>query len=172
MLGIPYIKFIHILSLLNKMNKKILCFIKNILIFFIKGVNQQETFNYINNNLKGSSETTCDITYNFDEYSNLIPKHKKINKKFLEWFIGFSEGDGSFIISKEKVYFDITQNLNDIQVLYYIKKELGFGKILFRNEKHRNVGVFYVSSKENFTRLIAIFNGNICTKYKKEQFKI
>ena len=39
----------------------------------------------INEKDKGSSETTRDITYNFDEYSNLIPKHKnKINKKFLE----------------------------------------------------------------------------------------
>jgi hypothetical protein len=51
-----------------------------------------------------------------------MPEHKKkINNKFLEWFIGFTEGDGSFIVSKNKVYFDITQNLNDVQVLYYIK---------------------------------------------------
>jgi len=127
----------------------------------------------INEKDKGSSETTRDITYNFDEYSNLIPKHKnKINKKFLEWFIGFTEGDGSFIVSKDKVYFDITQNLQDIQVLYYIKKELGFGKVIIRSEGHRNVGVFYVSSKDNFTRLIKIFNGNLSTNYKKEQFRV
>ena len=100
------------------------------------------------------------------------PGHKKkINTQFLEWFIGFTEGDGSFVISKNKVYFDITQSLNDIQVLYYIKKELGFGKVLIRSEKQRNVGVFYVTSEENFLRLINIFNGNISTYYKKEQFK-
>ena len=135
------------------MDKKILCFISNTNLFGfgMKGVNQQETLSSklsnINEKDKGSSETTRDITYNFDEYSNLIPKHKnKINKKFLEWFIGFTEGDGSFIVSKDKVYFDITQNLQDIQVLYYIKKELGFGKVIIRSEKHRNVGVFYVSS--------------------------
>ena len=181
MLKQPYIKFIHILSnlTLNKMNKKILCLIsnKNLLKFNIKKVNQQEIlfskFSNINDKNKESSETKCDITYNFDEYSNLIPLHKKkINKNFLEWFIGFTEGDGSFIVSKNKVYFDITQNLQDIQVLYYIKKELGFGKIIIRNEKHRNVGIFYVSSKDNFTRLITIFNGNLSTNYKKEQFKI
>jgi hypothetical protein len=181
MLKQPYIKFIHILSnlTLNKMNKKILCLISNInlFIFDIKRVNQQEilfsNFSNINDKNKESSETTCDITYNFDEYSNLIPLHKKkINKKFLEWFIGFTEGDGSFIVFKNKVYFDITQNLQDIQVLYYIKKELGFGKIIIRNEKHKNVGVFYVSSKNNFTRLITIFNGNLSTNYKKKQFKI
>ena len=43
------------------------------------------------------------------------------DNKFLEWFIGFTEGDGSFIVSNNKVYFDITQNINDVQVLYYIK---------------------------------------------------
>lgn len=122
---------------------------------------------------KGSSETTRDITYNFDEYSFLIPQHKKkINQQFLEWFIGFTEGDGSFIVSKKKVYFDITQSLSDIQVLYYIKKELGFGKVLIRKGKDRNVGVFYVSSKENFSKLIHIFNGNLSINYKKEQFKV
>jgi len=180
MLGIPYIKFIYILNILNKINKKILCFILEKKLFIIKGVNQQETllynvvgFPHNYSYSKGSSETTCDITYNFYEYSDLMPEHKKkINKKFLEWFIGFTEGDGSFIVSKNKVYFDITQNLNDVQVLYYIKKELGFGKVLFRTVKDRNVAVFYVTSKENFTRLMAIFNGNLSTKYKKEQFRV
>ena len=168
MLGSPYIKFIYILSLLlDKINKKILCFRKDF--SFLKGVNQQET----SFSLEGSSETIRDITYEFDEYSNLIPEHKKkVNTQFLEWFIGFTEGDGSFIVSKDKVYFDITQSISDIQVLYYIKKELGFGKILMREKENRNVGVFYVSSKENFSRLIHIFNGNLCTHYKKEQFRV
>jgi hypothetical protein len=92
MLGLHYIKFIYILNILNKINKKILCFILEKKLFIIKGVNQQETLlynvvgfphNYSFN--KGSSETTCDITYNFNEYSNLMPEHKKkINNKFLE----------------------------------------------------------------------------------------
>ena len=63
---------------------------------------------------------------------------------------------------KNKVYFDITQSIQDIQVLYYIKKELGFGKLITRKQINWNVGV-YVASKQNFTRLIAIFNGNIST---------
>lgn len=156
------------------MNKKILCFVWYLsqiswLKFVTEGVNQQET-KLLKKNF-GSSETTCNITYNFEQYLNLIPKHKKkIDESFLQWFIGFTEGDGSFIVSKNKVYFDITQNLNDIKILYYIKKELGFGKVLIRSEPHRNVGVFYVSSQENFLRLITIFNGNLATNYKKEQF--
>jgi len=114
MLEQPIIKFIYILSYLKEINKKILCLIvalraslhslrgaqgnkvdKNL--FTIKRVNQQETLlsnfvssytNFIN---KGSSETTRDTTYNFNEYFNLTSKKKnKLNINFLEWFIGFS----------------------------------------------------------------------------------
>lgn len=84
-------------------------------------------------------------------------------------FIGFTEGDGSFIVSKNKVYFDIRPrgSVVDIKILYYIKNELGFGKILKREETERFVGVFYVTGKDNFTRLIHIFNGNIQCPHKK-----
>jgi hypothetical protein len=80
MLGSPYIKFIYILSLpLDKINKKILWFRRGF--STLNGVNQQETSLYY----VGSSEATRDITYEFDEYSNLIPQHKKkVNKQFLE----------------------------------------------------------------------------------------
>jgi hypothetical protein len=88
-LKLPYIKFI--LSYLNKINKKILFFIVNKILFTIKVVNQQEILLSSlmgSNNTKynkGSSETICDITYNFEEYSTLIPEHKnKINRNFLE----------------------------------------------------------------------------------------
>lgn len=120
------------------------------------------------------TETECETTFNFNNYkTNYRPLQKKIDKldvKFLEWFIGFTEGDGSFIISKNKVYFDITQSIADVQVLYYIKKTLGFGKVLFRRESHRNVAVFYVTSKENFSRLVSIFNGNLVSCYRQNQF--
>ncbi|ENH99037.1 hypothetical protein COCC4DRAFT_154311 [Bipolaris maydis ATCC 48331] len=80
MLGSPYIKFIYILSLpLDKINKKILCFRRGFSI--LKGVNQQET----SSDDDGSSEATRDITYEFNEFSNLIPQHKKkVNKQFLQ----------------------------------------------------------------------------------------
>jgi hypothetical protein len=94
-----------------------------------------------------------------------------VNSAFLTWFIGFVEGDGSFIISHNKVYFDVTQDLKDIDLLYKIKASLGFGKILTRTDKHRNVGVFYVTGKDNFMRLAHLFNGNLVTEYKKKQFK-
>lgn len=171
MLGLPYSKFIYILKLvLDKIDKKILWFILEL--SNINGAYQQETFeNFFK---KGSSETICDITYDFYEYSLLIPQHKKkINKAFLEWLIGFTEGCGSFIVSKNKIYFDLTLNIRDIQVLYYIKKELGFGKVLIRERDNDNQKCsFYVSSLINFSRLIHLFNGNLSTNTQKEEFKV
>ena len=76
-----------------------------------------------------------------------------------------------FCSIKKKVYFDLTQRLIDIRVLNQVKTTLGFGQILLRTEPERRVGVYYVTGKENFLRLVHIFNGNLVTQYKKEQFK-
>lgn len=136
-------------------------------------VNQQVTLLSINN---GTSETECDITFKFNNYLNQKVMHKKkINKRFLEWFVGFTEGKGSFIVFNNKVYFDISVNIKDIQVVYYIKKELGFGKVIIKKDLDNCcksvTASFYVTSLCNFYRLITLFNGNLCTVNKKEQFK-
>ena len=130
MLEVPYIKFIHMLINLSKMYNKILCLVfgrlclhtpMRIIFLLIRRVNQQVTLLFCNS---GTSETACDITFNFNNYLNLKPLHKKkLDQRFLEWFIGFTEGKGSFIILKNKVYFGITQNLDNLQVLYEIKKQ-------------------------------------------------
>jgi hypothetical protein len=43
---------------------------------------------------------------------------------------------------------------------------------MLRIEEHKRVGVFYVTSKENFLKLVHIFNGNLSSNYKNEQFKL
>jgi hypothetical protein len=183
MLEINHIKFIYtVVSKQSELNKKILCFntqhlhniryitpFRNWLMLskILKVYNQQEYLYKFY-----SSETRSKITFMFNTYFNNKPQQiNKINSQFLEWFIGFTEGDGSFIISHNKVYFDIRQNIEDIQVLYYIKKNLGFGKIQVRAEIHRRVAVFFVTSKEHFYRLMLIFNGNLVSNYKSNQFK-
>lgn len=144
---------------------------------FIYKVNQQEIVCpcYILSTRRRSSETARRITFQtfqFNHFINSIPQRTvKVDIDFLTWFIGFVEGDGSFIISHNKVYFDLTQDLKDINLLYEIKKVLGFGRILTRTDKHRNVGVFYVTGKQNFIRLARLFNGNLITDHKTIQFK-
>ena len=109
---------------------------------------------------KGSSETTCEIDNN-----NIYLKDE-----FKYWFIGFTEGDGNFSVYKDKyLEFKITQSSNDAQVLFYIKKELGFGSVTLQ-DKINKTHHFRVRKKESILRLINIFNGNILTEHKNIQF--
>jgi hypothetical protein len=58
---------------------------------------------------KSSSETTREV-------------FKLKDDKFKLWFIGFVEGEGSFIINKDKyLEFRITQSSKDAQILFKIK---------------------------------------------------
>lgn len=183
-----YIKFIHVFTGLSyllvaiqqilsyKVYKKILCQPRP-----LKGkgwmVNQQVRLLSFNN--VATSETERDISFKFDDFFYQKVKHKKkINKRFLEWFIGFTEGKGSFLVLNNKVYFDISVSMKDIQVIYYIRKELGFRKVKIKNSGHHVPSAtggtvsFFITSRDNFSRLVSLFNGNLCRVNKKQDFKI
>jgi hypothetical protein len=108
--------------------------------------------------IEGSSETTREAI--------------KLDNNFKWWFIGFTEGDGSFVLNKDGyLEFKLTQSSVDAQILFYVKKELGFGTVSVQdkiNKTHR----FRVRDKNNLLKLINIFNGNLLTKYKINQFKL
>jgi hypothetical protein len=114
---------------------------------------------------KGSSETTCEIDNN---YNNVY--FKNLKDEFKYWLIGFTEGDGHFSVYKDKyLEFKITQSSNDAQILFYIKKELGFGSVTLQ-DKSNKTHHFRVRKKEAIFKLIDIFNGNILTNHKNIQF--
>ncbi len=87
----PYIKFIQTGETLE-LYKKILCPINNIIqlnYIFIGRVNQQVTsllnFSLEKFNNNGTSETACEITFQFEEYFKIRSKYKcNINQSFLE----------------------------------------------------------------------------------------
>lgn len=117
----------------------------------IDEVDQQETFDK-----KGSSET---LRETFDS-------------SFLDWLVGFTEGDGSFISNSDgSLEFKITPSSTDAQILFYIKKQLGFGHVSLQ-DKISKTHHYRVRDKENLYKLIQIFNGYLCTYKKKEQFKL
>lgn len=124
----------------------------------------------------GSSETTREAPLNkefhFDYYfNNFKPKHIKLNNcLFLEWFIGFSEGDGSFTLSNKRCYFSINQK--DIKLLYKIKNNLGFGKVLKYTQNKKTYGRYIVQDQKNCQRLAHIFNGNLVLIKTNIRFKI
>ena len=113
----------------------------------------------------GSSETIRKTTFNFFNYTqNIVSHHIKINKDFLEWFIGFAEGDGSFIVSNNRLFFIINQKQQ--KILYIIKKNLGFGKV----STYKTYSRYIVADKENIDKLIFIFNGNLVLNKTNTRF--
>ena len=135
-----------------------------------------------------SSETTREaLNFNFSQYFNFestckggleVSKDDTISHSkiaFLEWFIGFSEGDGSFIVThikstgKDRLFFLINQE--DRKVMYKIQKELGFGSVNPYKQKGATYYRYQVSAKNDLTRLVHIFNGNLLTTKVKKRFE-
>jgi len=85
------------------------------------------------------------------------------------------EGDGSclhFIINKDgSLEFRITQYSKDAQILFKIKKELGFG-VVRRQDSIKDTHCYTVRDKNNILKLITVFNGNIYLGSRKKQFKL
>ena len=106
------------------------------------------------------------------QYNNTFPFRYAENKapglSFLEWFIGFTEGDGSFIVStRGNLMFVITQSTVDIKVLHYIERELGFGRVI--KQKH-NTSRYIVQDIKSLYVLIKLFNGNLVFPSKQNSF--
>lgn len=72
---------------------------------------------------------------------NKIPQ---LNPKFLEWFRGFSEGDGSFFIVQSFSIFSIHLHIADLPLLVEIQTQLNIGKITL-NKKSASA-IFRVKS--------------------------
>ena len=117
----------------------------------------------------GSSETIRKTAFNFSDYRERLVSHKKsgkIDSAFLEWLVGFSEGDGFFIVSKGRLFFIINQK--EEKVLHRIRTELGFGKVSTYNTYSR----FIVADRDNIERLIHLFNGNLVLHKTNSQFEL
>lgn len=127
-------------------------------------------------NKKGSSETIREaFNFNFYNYIQNKPEHiKMVDQRFLEWFIGFTEGDGSFIIylkktkTRKKMCFTINQD--DSQLLFKIKKQLGFGQVTTYKQNNKLYYRYSVSDIKNITRLIHLFNGNLILEKVQNRF--
>jgi hypothetical protein len=110
-------------------------------------------------------------TFNLKHFYSLLPQHKSeksISPEFLTWFIGFSEGDGSFL---DDGRFKITQSSADVQVLYRIKTTMGFGTVR-KQDRKSNTHCWITNMDQNSAaRLTLLFNGNLITNQKLESFK-
>lgn len=132
-----------------------------------QGVNQQgiilSSQSINNNNISEFNENLYMLNNPVFE-DNILNRY---NKNFLEWFIGFSEGDGSFIISKGgKNIFTIHLHNVDLPLLYEIKTQLNMGNVY----SYSKSAYFFIKSKDEIKTLIEIFNGNLVLHKRKLQF--
>ncbi len=131
----------------------------------------------------GSSETTREAPYTteitkkivrqFTFTSYISPEHKKnISFSFLEWFIGFSEGNGYFCSrianNNQRLSFEIIQK--DAKLMYKIRTTLGFGKVSFFIRNNETYWKYSVEDKKGLQRIMLLFNGNLVLPKKYAQF--
>ena len=142
-------------------------------LFYEKTLN---IFNLVDINFSQILYSTCSsatiLTIPFEKYYKLNSKCYGIKKQpsheFLTWLIGFSEGDGSFIkATRGDLYFVITQDSRDKQVLEYIQRELNMGKVITQG---KTTSRFIIQDKLGLYLISLIFNGNIVTPDKFKSF--
>jgi hypothetical protein len=114
--------------------------------------------------------------FNFDtfyaKYSNIYSNYPLPSKEFLEWFIGFAEGDGSFTVTKRgSLQFVITKSTADVQVLNYIMRNLGCGKVIPQS-KSSKTHRFIIQDVKNVSLICFLFNGNMVFPTRNARFLI
>ena len=84
-----------------------------------------------------------------------------VSKDFLQWFSGFTDAEGNFLISIDRNYvrfrFKISLHIDDIETLNIIKSKLNIGRVV--TEKSRNSCSFVVQDFTEIKHVIcALFN--------------
>src|SRR3984885_15413202 len=118
--------------------------------------------------INNTNETFDFTLFNF-KYNEYFNKSRTIPEiDFLTWFIGFSEGDGSFIINnRNDLSFVITQSTDDECILQLILNKLGFGRVI---KQGKRTSKYIVEDKKGLELINSLFNGNIILPSKQQSF--
>lgn len=76
---------------------------------------------------------------------------------FTFWFVGFFEGDGSFVVDKSTNRCFLVINQKDIKVLTFIRSYLKVGAI----KEYDGINRWVISSKEDLSIVISYLNGKL-----------
>ena len=144
-------------------------FILSILVLYI----YYKFFNFLSNKLNygtiAVSDGNFDFTSFYTKFNTHLPNVNHPSENFLTWLIGFTEGEGSFIVNNRgDLAFVITQSTADRQILEFIKESLGFGKVI---PQSLNTSRFVTQSKTEIDIIISLFNGNIILPSKQKSFE-
>lgn len=114
--------------------------------------------------------------FNFDayymEFKKRFPNKSLPEQRYLEWFIGFFEGDGSFIVAKRgDLSIVLTQSVVDKAILEDIKHTLCIGRVEVQS-KQNNTWRWTVSNQKDIFLMIQLFNGNLVFPMRALKFNI
>lgn len=148
---IKYFIILSIISVIISFNKWILTLFKDL--FIINSSTLTDKFNFAKF---------------YASFTNYFPNTVLPTENFLTWLIGFTEGEGSFIVNNRgDLVFVITQSNYDINVLEFIKETLGFGKVIAQSS---HTSRYVTQNKKEIELIIHLFNGNLVLPTKKERF--
>ena len=125
----------------------------------------------------GSSETIRKApTFHFDDfYKYGHAKHvPRIPETFLEWFIGFFEGDGYLgfskktICTRERLTFQISQK--EKRIIEKIADTFGFGTVNCYKKKEGIYWRWTVDSKKSIEKLAFLLSGNLILETRQKKF--
>ncbi len=117
-----------------------------------------------------SASSSFEFSSFYSKFKEYYPNLKQPDSRFLEWFIGFSEGEGSFIVAKRgDLSFVVTQSSSDIEILNYIKNNLGLGKVIKQSVK-QNTHRFIIQDIKSIYLICWLFNGNMVFPTRKARF--
>lgn len=116
-----------------------------------------------------ASKHQFDFSSFYSKFTANLPNMTPPSYKFLTWFIGFTEGEGSFIVNNRgDLVFVVTQSNIDILTLEFIKESLGFGKVI---PQSKTVSRYVTQNKKEIELLIHLFNGNLVLPRRKVIFE-
>lgn len=117
-----------------------------------------------------SNKSDFNFSVFLEQYKTSYPHNKLPDVSFLQWLIGFAEGEGSFIVGKRgDLSFVITQSTSDVKILNFIKSKLGFGSVIVQSSKQKTYR-YVVQDIKGLTLLSSIFNGNMVFPSRTARF--
>lgn len=128
----------------------------------------KKQFNTLVPDTKKTNET-FDFTLFTEKYNKYFNNSRTLpENEFLTWLIGFTEGDGSFLINnRNDLSFVITQSTDDEKILKYIQDQLGFGRVI---KQGKRTSRYIVEDKKGLELINSLFNGNLILPSKQQRF--
>ena len=123
----------------------------------------------------GSSETTRKAPdFLFDDFYKYghVDHVPRIEKSFLEWFIGFFEGDGYMGYTDEGGYYRLRFSIcqKEKRIIDIISYTFGFGSISSFQQNNFTIWRWSLDSKNSIERIAFLLSGNLIFKHRQDKF--